>query len=81
MEPKQRYSASQCCQTERWRVSDANEGVRKMQTAERSAVIGSPDLESLTTNHVERAFLTVRQELKRFERKGWATVKAWKCTS
>jgi hypothetical protein len=26
-------------------------------------------LESLTTNHVERAFLTVRQELKRFERK------------
>jgi len=29
-----------------------------------------PDLESLTTNHVEREFLTVRQELKRFERKG-----------
>ena len=47
-----------------------NEGVRKMQTAERKAVIGSPDLESLTTSHVERAFLTVRQELKRFERKG-----------
>jgi IS1 family transposase len=47
-----------------------NEGVRKMQTAERAAVIGSPDLESLTTSHVERAFLTVRQELKRFERKG-----------
>ncbi len=41
-----------------------------MQTAERAAVIGSPDLESLTTSHVERAFLTVRQELKRFERKG-----------
>src|SRR5438093_12955474 len=33
-------------------------------------VVGSPDLESLTTSHVERAFLTVRQELKRFERKG-----------
>src|SRR5439155_12811189 len=32
--------------------------------------IGSPDLESLTTSHVERAFLTVRQELKRFQRKG-----------
>jgi hypothetical protein len=32
-------------------------------------VIGSPDLESLTTSHVERAFLTVRQELKRFGRK------------
>src|SRR6266481_7774301 len=47
-----------------------NEGVRKMQTAERKAVIGSPDLESLTTSHVERAFLTVRQELKRFQRKG-----------
>lgn len=28
-----------------------------------------PDLESLTTSHVERAFLTVRQELKRFGRK------------
>src|SRR5438552_8884723 len=47
-----------------------NEGVRRMQTAERAAVIGSPDLESLTTSHEERAFLTVRQELKRFERKG-----------
>src|SRR5437763_14362024 len=32
--------------------------------------IGSPDLESLTTSHVERAFLTIRQELKRFQRKG-----------
>src|SRR5436190_20171817 len=42
-----------------------------MQTAERrSVIIGSPDLESLTTSHLERAFLTVRQELKRFERKG-----------
>jgi IS1 family transposase len=47
-----------------------NEGVRKMETAERKAVLGSPDLETLTTSHVERAFLTVRQELKRFERKG-----------
>src|SRR5205823_14418079 len=27
-------------------------------------------LESLTTSHIERAFLTVRQELKRFQRKG-----------
>jgi hypothetical protein len=33
-------------------------------------VVGSPDLESLTTSHVERAFLTVRQELKGFQRKG-----------
>jgi len=47
-----------------------NEGVRKMVTAEREAVIGSPDLESLTTSHIERAFLTVRQELKRFQRCG-----------
>jgi len=47
-----------------------NEGVRKMQTVERKAVAGSPDLESLTTSHIERAFLTVRQELKRFQRKG-----------
>jgi IS1 family transposase len=47
-----------------------NEGVRKMLTAEREAVVGSPDLETLTTSHVERVFLTVRQELKRFQRKG-----------
>jgi IS1 family transposase len=47
-----------------------NEGVRKMVTAERKAVVGSPDLESLTTSHIERAFLTVRQELKRYQRKG-----------
>src|SRR5205807_10242356 len=47
-----------------------NECVRRMQTAERRAVVGSPDLESLTTSHIERAFLTVRQELKRFQRKG-----------
>jgi len=47
-----------------------NEGVRRMMTAERKAVIGSPDLGSLTTSHVERVFLSVRQELKRFQRKG-----------
>jgi IS1 transposase len=47
-----------------------NEGVRKMVTAERKAVVGSPDLGSLTTYHIERAFLSVRQELKRFQRKG-----------
>ncbi|HEY2800831.1 MAG TPA: hypothetical protein VGI85_09570, partial [Chthoniobacterales bacterium] len=47
-----------------------NEGVRKMVTAEREAVVGSPDLESLTTSHIERLFLTVRQELKRFQRQG-----------
>jgi len=37
-----------------------NEGVRKMKAAERKAVVGSPDLGSLTTSHIERAFLTVR---------------------
>ncbi len=47
-----------------------NEGVRKMKTAQREAVIGSPDLGSLTTSHIERVFLSVRQELKRFQRKG-----------
>jgi hypothetical protein len=47
-----------------------NEGVRKMVTAERKAVVGSPDLESLTTSHIERTFLTVRQELKRYQRRG-----------
>jgi hypothetical protein len=47
-----------------------NEGVRKLKTAERKPVVGSPDLESLTTSHIERVFLSVRQELKRFQRKG-----------
>jgi IS1 family transposase len=47
-----------------------NEGVRKMVTAERKAVLGSPDLETVTTSHIERAFLSVRQELKRFQRRG-----------
>ncbi|MEY2509170.1 MAG: hypothetical protein QOH01_3499 [Verrucomicrobiota bacterium] len=47
-----------------------NEGVSKMETVKRERVIGSPDLGSLTTSHIERAFLTVRQELKRFQRKG-----------
>lgn len=47
-----------------------NEGVRKMKTAKREAVIGSPDLGSVTTSHIERVFLSVRQELKRFQRKG-----------
>jgi len=47
-----------------------NEGVRKLVTAERKAIVGSPNLQSLTTAHIERLFLTVRQELKRFQRKG-----------
>mgnify|MGYP003694445899 CR=1 FL=1 len=35
----------------RW---DRNEGVRKLVTAERKPVFGLPDLESLTTSHIER---------------------------
>ena len=41
----------------------------------------TPDLKSLTTSHIERAFLTVRQELKRSSAKGWATAKTSKRTS
>lgn len=41
-----------------------------MQTAQRKAVVGSPDLGSVTTSQIERPFLTVRQEPKRFQRKG-----------
>ena len=50
----------------RWRVLGRNEGVARMPTAERKAVVrGSPDLETLTTSHIERAFLTVRQAFSR----------------
>jgi hypothetical protein len=51
--------------------------VRKRVTQPRLCVsapwenaFNSSPLESLTTSHVERVFLTVRQELKRFQRKG-----------
>ena len=49
---------------------DRTNGVPKVAAATRKAVVGSPDLGSLTTCHIERAFLTVRQELKRFQRQG-----------
>ena len=52
------------------RTGRFQEGVDKTVAAERKAVFGSPDLASLTTCHIERAFLTVRQELKRFQRLG-----------
>lgn len=45
-------------------------GIEKIVTAEREAVTGNPDLGSLTTCHIERAFLTVRQQLKRYQRLG-----------
>ena len=53
-----------------WPASDPTRASTKVQTAGRKAVVGSPDLETLTTSHIERVFLTVRQELKRFQRKG-----------
>ena len=68
-EPKQKYSASRCCQTERWRVSYAMRASAGCRRRNGRQWLGSPDLESLTTSHVERAFLAVRQELKRFGRK------------
>jgi len=45
-------------------------GVSKICKAEREAKVEYPDLRTATTSHVERFFLTVRQELKRFQRLG-----------
>ena len=45
-------------------------GIPKIVAAERKAVYGEPDLRTTTTCHIERLFLTVRQELKRFQRLG-----------
>jgi CMP-2-keto-3-deoxyoctulosonic acid synthetase len=61
--------ASQSWQTARWRVLDAMRASARCKQRTVAAVVGSPDLESLTTSHIERAFLTTRQELKRFGRK------------
>ena len=72
-EPKRRYSASRSCLMGRWQVSDAMKAsvrCKQQNVRQCAAVVGSPDLESLTTSHIDRAFLTVRQELKRFQRKG-----------
>lgn len=43
-------------------------GVPKVATATREVVFGSPDLGSCTTSHIERVFLSVRQECTRFTR-------------
>ena len=48
--------------TQRGRPQDGGSGAQ-------SGGFGSPDLETLTTSHIERVFLTVRQELTRFTRK------------
>lgn len=45
-------------------------GIDKVVTVEREAKIGYPDLRSATTCHLERFNLTMRQELKRFQRLG-----------
>ena len=50
-----------------WPESRKN-GIPPIVTSEREAVIGSPDLGSLTTSHIERVFLSVRQQLTRFTR-------------
>lgn len=43
-------------------------GVPQVAKATREAVIGVPDMATLTTAHIERVFLSVRQELARFTR-------------
>jgi IS1 family transposase len=43
-------------------------GIPKVAKATREAVSGSPDLGSVTTSHIERVFLSVRQECTRFTR-------------
>jgi IS1 family transposase len=50
-----------------WQLRRKN-GVAKVAKCTRVAVHGSPNLGSLTTSHVERVFLTVRQEVARFGR-------------
>ena len=45
-------------------------GIPKIANAEREATVGNPDLRTTTTCHIERFFLTMRQELKRFQRLG-----------
>lgn len=46
------------------------EGVEKVRIAERKSIYGNPDMALATTSHIERFFLTMRQELKRFQRLG-----------
>ena len=43
-------------------------GVPRVAKATREAVFGSPCLKTITTAHIERVFLSVRQELTRFTR-------------
>ena len=43
-------------------------GIPKIAKSEREAVTGNPNLATLTTSHIERFFLTMRQEVTRFTR-------------
>jgi IS1 family transposase len=43
-------------------------GIPPIVTSERQAVVGSPNLGTITTSHIERVFLSVRQECTRFTR-------------
>lgn len=51
-------------------ISDSvrKNGIPPIVTVDRKAVHGSPDLGTVTTSHVERVFLSVRQECTRFTR-------------
>lgn len=49
-------------------LKNRKHGVERIAKATREAVIGQPNLSTATTAHVERLFLSVRQELTRFTR-------------
>src|SRR5439155_19301121 len=46
------------------------EAIEGIEGTHREAVVGSPDLATLTTSHIERVFLSFRQQLKRYQRQG-----------
>ena len=48
--------------------SRRKQGVPRIASATREAKMGSPDLGTITTAHVERVFLSVRQQMTRFTR-------------
>ncbi len=50
-----------------WQLRRTN-GVPKVAKSTRKAVLGSPSLRTITTSHIERVFLSVRQELTRLTR-------------
>jgi IS1 family transposase len=48
--------------------SQRKNGIAPIVSTERKTMIGSPDLGTVTTSHIERVFLSVRQECTRFSR-------------